>query len=113
MKKLLALFAFLPAFACAQNIFGPSPGGPVSITATTSSSSISVPNPNSESQLRIYSTCTTTLFLKTGNSSVTASSSDMAVAPGAVEIFSMSGAYTAVIVPSGSCDVYLSRGTGL
>lgn len=115
MKKLLCLFAFLPAFACAQAVFGPGPGGPVTLNVSTSTNSVAVPNSNFENQIRVYNSCTTTVFVKSGSSTVTASNTDMAIAPGAVEVFSMSASHThmAAIVPSGTCDIYIARGTGL
>lgn len=117
MKKLLvSLLVLLPVISYGQSsAFVPSPGGPVTLTVGTSTSSIQVPNPNSEGQIRIFNSCTTTLFIKSGSSSVTAANTDMAIAPGAVEVFTIwyGNPYIAGIVNSGSCDVYLLRGTGV
>lgn len=115
MKKYICLFLLFPTLCFSQAIFGPSPGGPVSLVASTTTNSVAVPNPNSENQVRVFSACDTILYFKTGNSGVTATSADWALAPNSVEIFSLAAVAThiAVLVPSGTCTVYVTRGTGL
>jgi hypothetical protein len=91
--------------------FQPMPGKSTSIPANATSASASVPA--DAKSLRIYNAGTVPVFIRWGRGSQTAVTTDMALAPGSVELFYKGAADTvAAICASGSATVYLTPGAG-
>lgn len=94
------------------------PGGTISLAATTSSGAAKLVNPNAQT-VRVYNSGVVPVFIKAGTSSVTAATTDLPVAPGAVEVFDLKAAasgaemtHIAGITGSGSATVYFTTGMG-
>ena len=94
--------------------FAPEPGKTVNITAGTVSGRVQVQvDPVAHRHVRVLNTGTVPVFLRFGDSTVTASlTADVPVAAGATELFSGPQPYVAVIVASGTAVVYLTPGEG-
>jgi hypothetical protein len=64
-------------------------------------------------QVRLYNSGSVTMFVRWGSSAQTAVTTDMALAPGAVEVFHKANATRlAAITASGSGTLYISTGIG-
>jgi hypothetical protein len=100
-----------------QTIFNPIFNAPTTLSATSTSSNGVMANAVSEGQVRVFNTCSAIAFVKFGNSSgLTASTSDIPLAPNSIEIFSVSTSYSyasVVLAAGGPCDVSFLRGAGL
>lgn len=86
------------------------------ISASTSSASVTWSDSEMAGDcLRVFNGTTAIAFIKYGNGAQTATSSDYAVAPGAVEVLAV-GSNTntvAAILSTGSGSVYVVKGSGL
>jgi hypothetical protein len=84
-----------------------------SIAVTTTSAEVTVLNERHE-QVRLYNAGAVTVFVRWGGTAQTAVTTDLALAPGAVEIFHKgSGTRMAAITASGSATLYVTTGIGL
>ena len=87
------------------------PGPTVSLSATTSSSSISLGT--QARTVRVYNAGSVAVFIKFGNTSATAATTDLPIAPGSVEAFDTRKAdIVAGSTASGSATVYFTVGEG-
>lgn len=84
-----------------------------SIAATTTSSRAALPNTNL-SYIRVYNAGSEIAFINTGNSSVTATTTNSFVAAGAIETFSISpnDTHLAAITSTGTATVYFQSAAG-
>jgi hypothetical protein len=113
---LAALAAPLPAGA--QYAFQPFGLGTASVTATTSSAATALtlpPVPPRRMQVRIYNAGAATVFILLGTSGAVATTGNLPVPSGAIEVFSVPEGTThvATITSSGTAVVYFSPGEGL
>jgi hypothetical protein len=76
--------------------------------------------PTGVTQIRVASNCATWMYIKKGtDSTVTATASDLPIAPGEVEVLTLQNnptapiTYIAMISPSGSCTLYVTTGEGI
>lgn len=92
-----------------NKVFGPS-GATTSLAATTTTSRVALPSRN----LRIHNGGSNTVFVRFGDSTINATTTDgMPIPGGAVEVFNHHGAtHLAAIFASGSGTVYLTPGEG-
>lgn len=101
--------------------FHPVPGSTVSISATNVTGSVALAGaPNTgKFQLRIYNAGAATIFFNRGNSSVTATTSNMPLPSGAVEVITIANpandpvTHVAAITSSGTATVYFTVGWGI
>jgi hypothetical protein len=94
--------------------FLPKSGGATgaSIAAATSSASTGVDG--TCPQVRLYNSGSVIVYVRWGKSAQTATTSDMALAPGSVEVFSKQDADTiAAITSAGTATLYITSGHGL
>ena len=90
------------------------PGTTVSLTASTTSASKEVSGSTHKHMLRVFNSGTVTAFIKTGDSTVTATANDLPMPGGIVEVISIgSDTYCAAITASGSSKLYLTIGIGI
>lgn len=96
------------------------PGANTTISATTSSAAAVVSGHTmGPVQVRLYNAASVVVFVKAGDSTVTATTSDYPLVAGAVEVITLkpnaTGApiYLAGITSSGSGTVYVSSGVGV
>ena len=80
------------------------------ISATTSSARTAYPNPSNFNGVGVYNSGTVVVFVKSGDSSVAATTSDQFVAPGEAVEFKRNSQDThlAAITGSGTATVYFS-----
>lgn len=100
--------------------FRPAPDSTVSIAATTASASAAIAGSagRGEFTVRVYNAGSATVFVKFGDTITTATTSNMPIPAGAVEVFSVqdsdgSANYVAAITASGSATVYVTTGEGI
>lgn len=126
MKSLAALLALACLFAPRLGLADQYPfhwveSATVSIaTGNSSASAALLKVPSSQMQIRLYNSCATTVFIRLGQSTVTATAAaDLPIAPGSVEVLTLhadplnSTAYIAMISPSGTCTLYITTGEGI
>jgi hypothetical protein len=126
MKKFLGAAAASIALACAlaagaqQYPYHWLEDSTVSITTGNSSANVALKRePTGQFQIRVFNSCTTTVFIRKGtDSTVTAAATDLPIAPGSVEVLTLQNnptapiTYLAMISPSGSCTLYVTAGVG-
>lgn len=101
------------------NAFAPYEATTVSIAATTSSGQVALPAraTNGQDHIRVYNSGTTTAFIKQGTSSsvVAATTTDVPIPGGGVEIFSCPAGITnvAAIMASSTGTIYFTLGKGI
>jgi len=96
--------------------FKPAVGGTVSLAVTTTSASVAMLLvPDSEHQVRLYNAGSATVFVNRGGSGVTATTSNMPLPAGAVEVLTYTGSAThlAAITASGTATLYATVGEGI
>jgi hypothetical protein len=82
----------------------------LSVSTTSASQSIYA----GAEMVRLYNSTTGTVFVRWGSGAQTAVTTDMALAPGGVEVFDKGAASTlAAIMSSGSGTLYISVGSGV
>lgn len=87
------------------------PGTTTTISASTTSANASIGS--SGNVIRIYNSGTVPVFVRWGAGAQTATTSDLPLAPGGVEMFSKFNAdNVAVITASGTASVYVTPGSG-
>jgi hypothetical protein len=87
----------------------------ISVTTTTASGEITTMNDASGKDLRIYNAGSATAFLDFGSSGIVATTADMPVPSGAVEVISVGPGVThvAAITASGTATLYITAGRGI
>jgi len=90
----------------------------VTVSATTSSSRGAITFAGSKAtfpQARVYNAGSVAVFVEFGSSTVAATTADMPIAPGAVEVFTLEDGDThmAAITASSSASVYVTAGRGV
>jgi hypothetical protein len=105
--------------ASTANVFCPFLGQTtaVSVSGSTARGALNLPAANTGltggMTVRIYNATSVTVFIKFGDSTVTAATTDTPIAPGAVEMFAADGAtYVAGITASGTGTLYATPGMG-
>jgi hypothetical protein len=104
--------------------FQPTIGATVSRATTSVSSRVLLGGqpsaPGQRFQVRIYNAGPDTAFIRFGDSTVTATSADVPIPSGAIEVMSftvpeqdVTGAYMAAITASGTATVYFTTGVGI
>lgn len=84
-----------------------------SLSVTTSSGSTNANLEESCPQVRLYNSGSVSVFVRWGTSDQTAVTTDMAIGPGATEVFTKQNATKiAAITASGSATLYIISGTG-
>ena len=112
---LASLFSVLPSALYAQ-AFTPKQDGTIAVSASTSNTNGTLsapPTSSAPSQFRVFNACAVTAFIRFGGSATT---SNLPVPSGAVEVLSAPAGTTTVgvILASGSgCSVYFTTGAGL
>lgn len=83
--------------------------------STTSASATWADNDKAGDCLRVFNNTTAVAFLKYGIGAQTATTANIAIAPGAVEVIAVGDATdtVAVILSTGTGSVYLTKGSGL
>jgi len=90
-------------------VFIPTSSTSISATGTSASATIRFDAP----QVRLYNSGTVAVFVRWGNGSQTAVATDMAIAPGAIEVFGKQGADTLAAITGGTAaTLYITSGTG-
>lgn len=116
MKRFFALLSLIPLIAFGDSAFMPNIGSLGSVSSSTTSNNVNVPNPNVDGQIRVFNDSLVVVYIKLGSSSgTTATTSDLPISPGGVEVLSFPAnlVYAAVITSSGTGTVSFCRGTGL
>lgn len=116
MKKLLLWTVLFPAVVLGQSAaFNPTNNAVTTLAATSTTATSALQNVTNETQVRVYNATTCIIFVKFGFSTVTATTADVPIAPGAVEVLSAapSWTYVAAITQSCSGNVYFVRGNGV
>jgi hypothetical protein len=93
----------------------------VSTSNNNSSSSVALKKmPTGEVQIRIVSNCATLMYIRKGtDSTVTATNTDLPIAPNEVEVLTLNNnpnapiTHLAMISPSGSCTIFFTTGSGI
>jgi hypothetical protein len=87
--------------------------GTQTLAATTSSGTrVAVPTRNGT--IRLFNAGTTTVFIKAGGATVAATTSDLPIPPGVIEVISKGGAtHISGITNSDSATVYVTPGEGV
>jgi hypothetical protein len=102
--------------------FNPTAGATVSLAAGTSTGRVKLggqPSAETLIQCRVYNSGTDVAFIRQGDSTVTATVTDMPIAPGEIEVFtfnlpnSTGGLYVAAITASGTPTLYFTTGVGV
>lgn len=104
--------------------FQPTMGATVSLAVTSVTSRVILggqPGPaNQRFQVRIYNGGPDTAFIRFGDSTVTATTADVPIPSGAIEVMSFmvpdqvtTGAYMAAITASGTAALYFTTGAGI
>lgn len=87
--------------------------GGTRVTLTPNNNSVPGNIPENARQVRVYNGLSVVVFLETAASAAEASASSTAIAPGAIEIFSLDTDHTSIAAYStGSGSVYLHFGFG-
>lgn len=112
MKRLLLGLLLVCGVAAAQQGGVFSPRATTTLSATTVSSNVTVSS--SSNNVMISNAGSVTVFIKFGSdSSVTATTGDLPVLGGTVQVFSKGGtSYIAGITGTGSATVYVTGGDG-
>ena len=86
----------------------------VSVSGTTASGTLTVPTAPMTSSVRIYNSAVVVCFIKFGVSGITATTSDMPIAPGGVETFEIGPGVTTIAGITGgtSGTLYATPGRG-
>jgi hypothetical protein len=92
----------------------------VSITTGNVSANVALLKlPTADFQIRVYTSCATPVFIRKGqDATVTATATDLPIAPASVEVLTLRNlpaapvTYLAMISPTGSCTVYFTTGAG-
>lgn len=85
------------------------------ISGTTTSAAASLPGTAGGGQsVRVFNSGTTIAFVRWAATSPTAVATDIPIAPGATEVFSLpvDAAFVAAILASGTGSIYFTRGAG-
>jgi hypothetical protein len=114
---LAVVLAFAPLPALAEYPFQAFGIGTASASATTSSAATALTLPSQvpkRTQVRVYNAGSVTAFILFGTSGVTATTGNMPVPAGAVEVLSVPEGTThvATITASGTATVYFTAGEG-
>ena len=86
----------------------------VSVSATTASGALNLPTAPMPSSVRLHNATSVTVFVQFGGSTVEATTANMPLPAGAVEIFEIGGGAThiAAITASGTGTLYATTGRG-
>jgi hypothetical protein len=94
------------------------PAGTISLAVTSSTGAAKLTNVNPQA-VRVYNAGTAVAFIKAGDSTVTAATTDLPIAPGVVEVLDMKATFgtaplthIAGITSSGTATVYFTCGQG-
>lgn len=119
MKKLAALSLLLLASICAWAATSTAfqamtPTLTISGSTTTASAAWGA-SQNAGDCLRVFNSTTAIAFIHYGNGAQTATTADIPIAPGAVEVIQVGGYAdtVAVILSTGTGSVYVTKGSGL
>lgn len=100
--------------------FHPIPDSTVSISASTTSANVALSKtPSDRFQVRVYNAGSATVFINRGSSTVTATTSNMPVPAGAIEVITFNNlptnpiTHVAAITSSGTATVYFTTGDGI
>jgi hypothetical protein len=89
-----------------------SPGATVTVSATTSTAATAITG--TADQVRIYNAGSALVHVKFGLTGVTATTADMPIPSGAIEVFTIGyQTHVATITPSGTATIYFTRGSGI
>jgi hypothetical protein len=93
--------------------FRPSVAGTVTLAATTTTSRVAIATIAAPGEWRIYNAGAVAAFIVDGDVAVVATTATgLPIAPGAVEVLTLSGTHIAGITASGSATVYFTPGDG-
>jgi hypothetical protein len=97
--------------------FSPLGLGTVNITATTTTGNVALNRPTAPmgADVRLYNAGAVAVFVMFGASDVAATTGNMPLAPGSVEVFALppSATHLAAITATGTATVYATAGVGL
>lgn len=119
MKRLLGFFGLFAlsamAWAATNTPFQAMTTTKTVSASTTSASATWADNDKAGDCLRVFNNTTAVAFLKYGLGTQTATTANIAIAPGAVEVIMIGEAAdtVAVILSTGTGSVYLTKGSGL
>ena len=90
------------------------PGATVSLTCSGTSASVQVSGSSAVRMVRVYNSGAVDVFIKSGDSTVVATTSDTPMPPGIVEILNIgTKQYIAGITASGQAKLYFTIGVGI
>lgn len=97
-----------------QSVRNFTPGGTVSLAVTSSSGNVAMASsPSSRKDIMIYNSGSEAVFIKFGNSAVTAATTDMPIPAGAWGVFHAGDTtHVAGISASGNLTLYATTGFG-
>ena len=86
----------------------------VSVSGTTASGALNLPSATMGSTVRVYNGTSVVVFIQFGDSTVTATTANMPIPAGGVEVFAIGSAitYIAGITASGTGTLYATTGRG-
>lgn len=87
--------------------------GTVNIAAGTTSGRVQITSSTGLGEYRVYNSGASTVFIKEGDGTVTATTSDLPIPAGAVEVLSFGSTYIAAITATGTCTIYFTPGDGI
>lgn len=93
--------------------FAPDTSGNITLSATTTTSRVQLSAFTSPGEYRVYNAGTVAVCIRTGDSSVNALTTDMPLAPGALEVLTLRGTHVAGITASGTATVSFTPGDGI
>lgn len=101
--------------------FNPTPGATVSLTAGTSTGRVKLDANAAEAEvgIRIVNSGTDMAFIRQGDNTVVATTGDMPIMPGEIEVFNFkipygtTGLWVAAITASGTPTLYFTTGVGV
>lgn len=98
-----------------SSAWGPSGTTKTISASVTSASATWASNETAGDAIRIYNACSVVAFVRFGKGAQTATSADIPIAPGSVEIIGCTNAVdtVAVILPSSAGSVYVTKGSGI
>lgn len=97
----------------AYKLFRPAESKTISASTTSANAAWTAGVGDKVTELRVYNAATAVAFIRWGTGAQTAVNTDMAIAPGATEVFYKGYSNNvAVILASGTGSVYVSAGEG-
>jgi predicted RNA-binding protein len=92
-------------------VFDPNASHTLSIAVASTSAELTGMS-GTDNQVRIYNPLSATVFVRWGTSAQTAVTTDMAIAPGTVEMFTKNNATRLAAISTSTGSLYITTGTG-